>query len=100
MSENQGCELKLFSGIIATNKWDAEETVNKVAEDWKSGVLQQDIELLEINKLKEIIQSKGLKAVTFSEWKKIEAEEVKRGKERGKVMEKFTVVEDMLNVLK
>ena len=40
----------------------------------------------------------GVKPVTFSEWEKIDSEEVRRGAAIGKPREKLLTVEEMLQV--
>jgi len=94
------------TGIIGTNKWDAEETVQCLLDDLKQGKNTNNhnhnhnqIGLNGVPQIKEILEQRGLKTVSFEEWKKIEKEEVERGKQKGKVLEKFTVVEDMMELL-
>lgn len=89
----------LISGIIATNKWDAEETAQTIMADWKE-LQSNDIKPVNgINGLQSILHNKGLRTVSFSEWKKIDEEEKKRGKEKGKPLEKITIVSDMIDLI-
>jgi len=46
------------------------------------------------------LKDKGVRVVSFSDWKKIDAAEMERGKPIGKPREKFVKVEEMLAVLK
>lgn len=92
--------MTFTSGIIATNKWDAEETVQCVLADWRELQDQKVADAKGFTGIQTALSSKGLRTVSFEEWKKIDAEERKRGKEHGKPLEKITVVSDMLDLLK
>eukprot|EP00026_Physarum_polycephalum_P003581 Phypoly_transcript_03594.p1 GENE.Phypoly_transcript_03594~~Phypoly_transcript_03594.p1 ORF type:complete len:545 (-),score=57.71 Phypoly_transcript_03594:11-1645(-) len=88
------------SGIIATNKWDAEETAQCVIADWQQTLsIAPATPVLGIDGLHALLAAKGVRAVSFAEWKKIDNEERRRGKERGKPLAKFTIVNDMLELL-
>ncbi|KAI4790375.1 hypothetical protein KUCAC02_034680 [Chaenocephalus aceratus] len=45
-----------------------------------------------------LLENRGVKPVTFSEWEKIDSEEVRRGAAIGKPREKLLTVEEMLQV--
>ncbi len=49
--------------------------------------------------VKEEAEKRGLRRVSWQDWKKIDAEERKRGTVKGKEREKFTKLDDMLAVL-
>lgn len=84
------------SGIIGTNRADSMETVES---------LLADIPLLVtaakpgIEGLRPLLETRGVRMVDLSEWLKIDSAEVERGKEKGKPREKFTRIDDMLNLL-
>lgn len=84
------------SGIIGTNKPDAEETVKLIVEDLKilNPCKNPDNQLL-INLLNEL----GVKYVTFHEWLKINEAEIEAGLKVGKPREKFTRLSEMLKVI-
>lgn len=84
------------TGVIGTNKADSDETVRHIFEDIARlpAAPQRDT-----RPLLESLKKKGVRAVSFPDWKKIDAEEVKRGQAAGKPREKFTSVADMLDVL-
>ena len=48
----------------------------------------------------ELLRSRGIRYVTFEDWKRIDAEEVARGKAKGKVREKFLQLDDFLSLAK
>ncbi|HEX7927624.1 MAG TPA: NADP oxidoreductase, partial [bacterium] len=84
------------SGVVGTNKPDAIATVSLMLQDAAAlgGTAVKDPEAL-LGGLK----SRGVKAVTFTDWKKLDGLEVANGKPKGKPREKFTSVEDMLAAL-
>jgi hypothetical protein len=46
-----------------------------------------------------MLAARGVKSVSFTQWKRLDKIELTRGAQRGKVREKFTRVEDMLAAL-
>ncbi len=84
------------SGIIGTNRACAVETV--------AGLLK-DLESFDSRPkpgseaLLGLMHGRGLRALSYSDWQKIDAEETRIGREAGKPREKFTDVEAMLAVL-
>jgi ferredoxin--NADP+ reductase len=84
------------TGVIGTNRADAVATVNALLEDlpkldqWpKPGAA----------KLLPLLAERGVRAISYDDWLKIDAAEVERGKPKGKPREKFIEVEEMLAVL-
>ncbi len=84
------------SGVIGTNKPDSEETVKKILED--APQLKPCV-TPDTNALKDFLKKKGLRPVSFEDWKKIDAAEIERGILSGKPREKFVKKEDMLKIL-
>ncbi len=83
-------------GIIGANKADSDETVRHILED----TLQlTPCPRRDTRALLESLRKKGVRAVSFQDWKRIDAEEVQRGKAAGKPREKFTSVAEMLAVV-
>ena len=80
------------SGVIGTNKPDSEETVQSLMEDLLKLQPSSESNAAFENFLKE----KNVRFVTFADWQKIDAEEIRRGQVVGKPREKFVNVEDML----
>ena len=85
------------TGIIGTNRADSVETVGK---------LMEDIDKLDNGEYKggtkacyEILDGRGIRHISFSDWKKIDAAEISRGRAAGKPREKYTSVFDMLSLL-
>jgi hypothetical protein len=46
--------------------------------------------------IERLLRSRGVRWVTFEDWLELDALEVARGKERGKIREKFSSIEEML----
>ncbi|MBP9854690.1 MAG: FAD-dependent oxidoreductase [Candidatus Omnitrophica bacterium] len=84
------------TGVIGTNKVDAEETMHKILEDFPTltpCITPNSKELLKF------LQNKGVRVVSFADWKRIDEVEIANGQKVGKPREKFVRVEDMLAVL-
>ena len=84
------------TGIIGTNREDSVTTVNSVLADLpnldagaKPGA----------DGLKALLEGRGIRLVSYVDWQKIDAAEIQRGEAAGKPREKFTRVEEMLEVL-
>ena len=86
------------AGVIANTMEDAFATAEAIAIDWKNkqpfmaGGQGWDTLKSEANR-------RGLRSVSWSDWKRIDAAEIERGKAKGKPREKFASVHDMLSVL-
>ena len=84
------------SGVIGTNKPDSVETVNKLLEDLPA---LAGCETPDTGAVLELLASRGVRAVSYADWQKIDAAEVARGEPNGKPREKFTTVNEMLGIL-
>ncbi len=83
------------SGLIGTNRPDSEATVEELVADLDK-LLEKELVTAD---LLGYLQSRGTRVVEAEAWNAIDEEELRIGKERGKIREKFTRVEDMLNFL-
>lgn len=86
------------TGVIANTMEDAFATAEVIAKDWQDGApfMAGGQGWLA---LRAEVKSKGLRTVSWGDWLKIDAAERERGKANGKKREKFTSIEQMLNVL-
>ncbi len=84
------------SGVIGTNKPDAEETVQHILADAPQ---LEGCEFPDSDVLLKKLTERGVKVVRFADWKKIDAAEVENGLKIGKPREKFVDVKDMLAVI-
>ncbi|MDQ2700210.1 MAG: FAD-dependent oxidoreductase [Actinomycetota bacterium] len=83
------------SGVIGTNKKDAQETVTHLLEDVGNASLLNPADP-DPNSIEALLQERGANYVSFSGWEKIDAEEVGRGEPHGRPRVKFVNVEEML----
>ena len=83
------------SGIIGTNRACAVQTVGSLIEDL--GNFSGD--RAGTNALVNVLNERGVRSIDFTEWQRIDAEEVGQGEPKGKPREKFTRREEMLQVL-
>jgi ferredoxin/flavodoxin---NADP+ reductase len=74
-------------GLIGTNRADSKDTVDKMTEDLAR--LPAQVERAPIAGLE-------TQAVTWSDWQRIDAAEVARGQQAGKLREKFVSIPEML----
>lgn len=92
------------TGVIASTLDDAFTSADIVAKDWQEGVkfLEADSEVEPKRGWEAVrseVQKRNIRSVSWQDWEKIDAEEQRRGKERGKEREKIASVQDMLKVL-
>ncbi len=85
------------SGVIGTNKPDADETVKHLCDDIENLIPCQEPNQ---ESFLDFLMKKNIRFVTFADWKKIDEAEIARGQKVGKPREKFVSVEEMLAVIK
>ncbi len=84
------------SGVIGTNKPDSQETIAALLDD--AAALAPCIQT-DSAELLELLRGRGIRVVTYADWRRIDMAEIERGKLKGKPREKFTRIEDMLAIL-
>jgi ferredoxin--NADP+ reductase len=84
------------SGIIGTNKPDSVATVDALLADIPS---LTPCQRPDTDKVLELLRGRGVQFVSFDDWQKIDMSEVERGKPLEKPREKYTRVDEMLNIL-
>lgn len=82
------------TGIIGTNRADSVATVSSLLDDLPR--LPSDPGKRGAEGICEHLTRRGIRYVSFSEWKRIDEAEIERGRSRNKPREKFTCVTDML----
>lgn len=89
------------TGVIASTMMDAFSTADRITQDWHNHALFHGGPERKRGweGVKEEAEKMGCRRVSWEDWKKIDAVEVARGKEKGKKREKFTSVKEMLAVL-
>jgi adrenodoxin-NADP+ reductase len=93
------------TGVIATTMEDAFGSAEAIAQDWEAKISVADESRSQALKmgwdsLKTEAVSKSLNPISWEDWLKIDKAEKERGRVRGKEREKFTSIEDMLNVIR
>jgi adrenodoxin-NADP+ reductase len=94
------------TGVIASTMQDAFASADIIAEDWAANVPFLNTEGMESKStglgwdaVKKEIVDKGVRPLSWQDWKVIDRAERERGKQKGKEREKFGSVEEMLSVL-
>ena len=94
------------TGVIASTMGDAFASADVIAEDWGSGVPFLNSEKGEHRStslgwqgVKEDVLSKGIRPLSWKDWKVIDAAEKAKGMKLNKQREKFTSIEEMLKIL-
>jgi len=82
------------SGVIGTNKPDSFETAKHVVDDIETLVPCTDPRRESVI---ELLRGKGVRFVSYDDWRRIDAVEIERGQLVGKPREKFVTIEDMLS---
>ena len=87
------------TGLIGTNKPDAEETVKCMVEDAQNeavfDVTQADPEAIE-----QLIAQRQSDYFTYDDWKRVDAQETAQGEAAGRPRVKFTSLDEMLEALR
>lgn len=87
------------SGLIGTNRADSVATVQAMLADLKDGKLPARAVDAAPDATPQLLAAKGVKAVTFAQWKELDKLELAAGAKAGKIREKFTRVDEMLAAL-
>lgn len=87
------------SGVIGTNKPDAIATVHAMLADAAASQPGPGIQT-EPEAVPGLLRERGVRYVTFAEWKRLDQLEVANGQKIGKPREKFTSIEAMLEALR
>ncbi|EME86647.1 uncharacterized protein MYCFIDRAFT_98106, partial [Pseudocercospora fijiensis CIRAD86] len=91
------------TGVIASTLDDAFTTADVIVKDWKDGVPFNEggdwSRKAGLEEVKKTIAERGIRSVSWQDWERIDAEELRRGKEKGKEREKCRSVQDMLQIL-
>jgi ferredoxin--NADP+ reductase len=89
------------SGLIGTNGPDSEATVAKMLEDARAGgAMDHDETAKRPEAMVELLRARGVDAVSFADWQRLDRDEVERGGARGKCRLKHTSVESMMDAVR
>ncbi|NXN95041.1 ADRO protein, partial [Rhinopomastus cyanomelas] len=87
------------TGVIITTMNDSFDTAQSVLEDLQAGVLDVSTSREGFGAVESILRSRGVRPISFSDWEKIDAAEVARGKVAGKPREKIVDPQEMLQLI-
>jgi ferredoxin--NADP+ reductase len=87
------------SGVIGTNKRDAQETVEHLLEDAREGRLPQPVRPARAA-IEELVRERRPEVVEYSGWELIDAAEQAAGEPQGRPRVKFTRIAEMLEAAK
>ena len=87
------------SGVIGTNRPDSQETAQKMLEDHAAGRTLAPT-APDADAIVSLLDARGVAYVTFDDWLRVDAEEVRRGEAEGRPREKFTSRDSMLDWLR
>ncbi len=80
------------TGLIGTNSLDAKATVEAMRQDAGAGKLLQP-RLADIARL---LQARGVDAVSWQDWQRLDAFELQQGQQRGKLRQKLVGIDEMM----
>ena len=86
------------TGVIGTNKADAKHVVSKMIEDFTNIHPQKKLNHKTHGRIK--INNAKFKPTCYTQWEKIDKEEIKNGEKNGKIREKITSISEMLSCIK
>jgi ferredoxin--NADP+ reductase len=84
------------TGVIGTNKPDGYETAESLLADVPG---LRPCPAPDTAELLQLLQRRGVRAVSFDDWRRLDAAEIARGKPSGKPREKLATVAEMLALL-
>jgi ferredoxin--NADP+ reductase len=88
------------SGVIGTNKKDAQETVDKLFEDLEAGKIPEAELASDRGAIESLLAERKPDHVTFEGWQAIDAAEVEAGKPHGRPRVKFCRTDEMVEASK
>ncbi|KAF7668176.1 hypothetical protein LDENG_00030250, partial [Lucifuga dentata] len=86
------------TGVIATTMNNSFDTARTLLEDMESRILDTSHNKPGSQSISTLLANRGVQPVSFSEWEKIDSEEMRRGGATGKPREKLLSVQEMLQV--
>jgi ferredoxin--NADP+ reductase len=87
------------SGVIGTNKADAQESVSLLLEDLRDGKLPAPASPSR-NAVQRLLGERRVEAVSYEDWRRLDAIELARGRETGRARVKLCTVNEMLQALR
>ena len=88
------------SGVIGTNKKDAQDTVDALLADVAEGRVPEPAGDKSPEAVEALLEERAPDFVSFDAWREIDRAEVARGEPQGRPRVKFTTLEEMLEAAK
>ena len=85
------------SGLIGTNSADSKATVQAMLEDLPNMSVSSGGDPR--GGIIELLEQRGLNFVTYEDWQRLDSYEIERGEQKGKVRDKLTSVDEMMEVV-
>ncbi|KAI9359323.1 hypothetical protein DFJ73DRAFT_640086 [Zopfochytrium polystomum] len=86
-------------GVVAATMYDAIETAETIVADFASGALPAVTTDGQSDSVEALLREKGVRAVSYQDWRRLDAEETRRGAAVGKPREKIDSVAEMMKVV-
>ncbi|MCO5565377.1 hypothetical protein L7F22_019050 [Adiantum nelumboides] len=89
-------------GVIASTRIDANSAVEQMMHDWKTSdgsMRLEGEESIDPESVPEEIRQSSKRVVTWQDWLRVDAYELKKGQELGKIREKVLSVAEMLSII-
>ncbi|MFH0943873.1 MAG: NAD(P)-binding protein [Planctomycetota bacterium] len=86
------------SGLIGTNLADSKATVQKLLEDMR-GAPAAPLPDRHEERVVQLLRNRGVRFVTLEDWYRLDRHEREQGDKLGKIREKITCIDEMLNVI-
>jgi ferredoxin--NADP+ reductase len=87
------------TGVIGTNKPDAAETAERIADDWRAGLLPRAADPDPAAALA-MLRDRQPAVISYADWLRVDEAETARGKASGRPRVKFCSVEEMLDAVR
>jgi len=87
------------SGVIGTNKPDAVESVRALLQTFLDEKWQPK-EAAGVSVIEALLKSRQVEYVSFADWKRLDAHEVREGQESGRPRRKVIEPEEMLRIIR
>lgn len=87
------------TGLIGTNQKDSVATVEAMLADIEGVVVSTDPNKSE-DAIVAFLEANGIEYVSYQDWELLDQEELRLGKERGKIREKFSNIDDMMAAIR
>ena len=86
-------------GLIGSNVADAKETVERLLRDLAADRIPPT-ELDSRHAIVDLLSERGVDSVSFADWQRLDDLEIEAGEKRGKIREKLTRVDEMIEALR